>query len=125
MGQTCSHWSKLVHIVSNLRELEQTESQLDKQLNNERKIAIPNFVSGDLQELDEKVKSMMEKSTNFIPSGRKRADICKVCGKEGEGIAIRDHIEANHLEGVSLPCNICGKEFRSRMNLRRHNSMNK
>ena len=50
----------------------------------------------------------------------KRAYIFKVCGKEGAGIAIRDHIEANHLEGVSLPCNICGKEFRSRMTLRRH-----
>ena len=87
------------------------------QINNERRIAI---VDGALQELDEKVKSMMEKSTNLIPSGRKRADICKVCGKEGEGIAIRDHIEANHLEGVSLPCNICGKEFRSRMILRKH-----
>ena len=34
---------------------------LDKQRpNNERRIAIPSFVSGDLQELDEKVKSMME-----------------------------------------------------------------
>ena len=91
------------------------------QMNNERRVAIPNFLSGDLKELDEKVKSMMEKSQNLIPSGKKRADICKVCGKEGEGIAIRDHIEANHLEGVSLPCNVCEKAFRSRMMLRKHN----
>ena len=90
------------------------------QMNNERRIAVPNFVSGDLQELDEKVKSMMEASQNFDPSGKQKAKICKVCGKEGAGIAIRDHIEANHLEGVSLPCNICGKEFRSRMILRKH-----
>ena len=90
------------------------------EMNNERRIAIPNFVSGDLKELDEKVKSMMEKSQNLISSGKQRADICKVCGKEGAGIAIRDHIEANHLEGVSLPCNVCGKEFRSRMTLRKH-----
>ena len=78
------------------------------------------FLSGDLQELDEKVKSMMEKSQNFIPSGKQRADVCKVCGKEGERTAIRDHIEANHLEGINLPCNICGKTFRSRWSLRRH-----
>ena len=112
---------------SNLNELEQSnfEPKLNKQMpnvqmNNERRIAIPNFVSGDLQELDEKVKSMMEISQNLIPSGKERAKICKVCGKEGHSMAIRDHIEANHLEGVSLPCNACGKDFRSRINLRRH-----
>ena len=90
------------------------------QMGNERRIAIPNFVTGDMQELDEKVKSMMEISQNLIPSGREKAKICKVCGKEGAGIAIRDHIEANHLEGVSLPCDPCGKEFRSRQRLRQH-----
>ena len=93
------------------------------QMNTERRIAIPNFVSGDLQELDEKVKSMMEIGQNKIQSGKdkeRRVHICKVCGKEGAGIAIRDHIEANHLEGVTLPCNICGKEFRSRQRLRQH-----
>ena len=92
----------------------------NEQKNDERRIAVSNFASGDLQELDEKVKSMMEKSQNLIPSGRQRADICKVCGKEGAGIAIRDHIEANHLEGVSLPCNVCEKTFRSRISLRQH-----
>ena len=89
----------------------------------ERRVAIPNFTSGDLQLLDEKVKSMMEKSQNLIPHkqhGTQKAYICKLCGKEGAGIAIRDHIEANHLEGVSLPCNVCGKECRSRMILRKH-----
>ena len=110
-------------------ELEQIQSslepKLDKQwptvqMNDERRIAIPNFVSGDLRELDEKVKSMMETSQNLRPDGASKAKICKVCGKEGAGIAIRDHIEANHLEGVSLPCNICGKEFRSRQRLRQH-----
>ena len=89
-------------------------------MNNERRIAIPSFVTGDLQELDKKVKSMMEKSQNLCPDGGSKAKICKVCGKEGAGIAIRDHIEANHLEGVSLPCNVCGKEFRSRQILRKH-----
>ena len=92
------------------------------QSDNERRISIPNFVTGDFQELDEKVKSMMEKGLNLIQSGGTKAYVykCKVCGKEGAGIAIRDHIEGHHLEGVSLPCNICEKTFRSRMILRKH-----
>ena len=101
-------------------------------VDNERRISLPNFVSGDFKELDEKVKSMMEKGKKMIPNG-KQADgtprhatsrICKVCGKEGALIAIRDHIEANHLEGVSLPCNVCGKVFRSRNRLRLHRCAN-
>ena len=44
----------------------------------ERRISIPNFTSGDLQILDEKVKSMMETSTNILPNGRS-AKVCKVC----------------------------------------------
>ena len=62
-----------------------------------RALAIPDQMSGDLQALDEKVKSMMEKTENMIPAG-KRADgkakreqaalICKVCGKEGQSNVI-------------------------------------
>ena len=89
-------------------------------INSEIRTSIPNFVSGDFAALDSKVKSMMEKSQNLDSSGTKKAYICKVCGKEGAGINIRDHIEANHLEGVSLPCNVCGKVFRSRSRLRKH-----
>ena len=103
-------------IETNLRP-ELAEQAPTVQRNYERRIAIPNFASGDLQELDEKVKSMMEASQNLDPSGKQKAKICKMCGKEGFGMAIRDHIEANHLEGVSLPCNVCEKTFRSRKNL--------
>ena len=76
-----------------------------------------------LAELDEKVKSMIEKSQNMITIGdgqTRRASVCKVCGKEGQNVAIRDHIEANHLEGIILPCNFCDKTCRSRNALRRH-----
>ena len=105
-------------IQVNLRP-ELDKQSLAEQSDNERRIAIPNFVSVDLQELDEKVKSMMEKGQNISSNGTK-TKICKLCGKEGQSVAIRDHIEANHLEGVSLPCNVCGKTFRSRIILRRH-----
>ena len=98
--------------------LEKDPSALES--SKERRIAVSDFTSSDLQELDEKVKSLMEKSQNKTSDGTKRANICKVCGKEGQWVAIRDHIEANHLEGISLPCNICGKECRSRIILRKH-----
>ena len=79
----------------------------------ERSVTLSNFENCDLQELDEKVKSLMEKSQNKIANRAGRASVCKICGKEGQWVAIRDHIETNHLEGVSLPCNICGSVFRS------------
>ena len=78
--------------------------------------------SGDLMELDEIVKSKMGTSENMtLDGGRQvRGKICKVCGKEGRSIDIKRHIEANHLEGVSLPCNQCDKTFRSRDAVRQH-----
>ena len=48
------------------------------------------------------------------------AFICKVCGKEGIKKDIIEHIEANHLEGISIPCDYCDKEFGVRANLRKH-----
>ena len=90
-----------------------------KKLSNERRIAIRD--SGSFQELDQQVKSMMKQSQNKTSDGSRAAYICQVCGKEGHNSAIRNHIESHHLEGVSLPCNLCKKVFRSRHNLRRHN----
>ena len=87
----------------------------------ETTVAIPTTSdSGNLKELDDQVKSMMEKSLNIIKVGntRRSAEICKVCGKEGTPQNIKDHIEANHLKGYSLPCNHCEKTFRSRASLR-------
>ena len=78
-----------------------------------RTIAIPSEYSGDLEELEERVKSMMEKSQNKHASGHQFADRCKVCGKEGKGNAIKYHIEKNHLEGIAIPCNLCDRTFRS------------
>ena len=82
-------------------------------------LAIPGNNSGDFEELDNKVKSMMEKTQNKDTRGQ-LAFLCKVCGKEGQGPNIKDHIEANHLEGIIIPCNLCDKTFRSRNALRVH-----
>ena len=89
-------------------------------------VALPSYHSGDLDQLEEMVKSMMEMSENdySYKDGRKqKAHLCKVCGKEGMSNAIKDHIEANHIEGIVIPCNLCDKTFRSRNALRLHNRL--
>jgi len=75
----------------------------------------------DIQELDGQVKSMMTKSENRHATGSGFYS-CIACGKEGAQRQIKDHIEANHLDGVSIPCNYCEKTFRSRAGLRQHNT---
>ena len=76
--------------------------------------------SGDQEELEQRVKLLMEESRNNYQNGRQKAKICKVCGKEGQGNAIKHHIEASHLEGIVIPCNICNTTFRSRQTLKEH-----
>ena len=93
-------------------------------------VAISNQSSTDLQTLDEKVKSMMEKGQKMIIVGKQvngtpiqaTSFICKVCGKEGPRVTIRDHIEANHLEGICITCDICDKTFTSRNTMSSHKS---
>jgi len=77
-------------------------------------------VAADLQNLDEKVKSMMETKGNR-DRNHKFARRCKVCGKEGPYGAMRDHIEAHHITGVSHTCHICGITVsKSRKGLAQH-----
>ena len=84
-------------------------------------------VSVDLKEMDETIKSMMILGDKITTGSQskfgKRISICNVCGKEGQYTNIRDHIEANHIEGVCHPCNYCAKTFRSRVSLRMHNKI--
>ena len=101
--------------------LASTEDKTTSELSQGGLIPVQSFVSTDVQELDTKVKSLMDLSANRASNGHK-AYVCKVCGKEGQWVAIRDHIESNHLEGVSLPCNVCEKTYRSRATLRRQNN---
>ena len=88
-------------------------------------VAVTDYtVAADLQDLDEKIKSMMEVGEKHINSGRQKqkSRICKVCGKEGQMGDIQRHIESHHITGVSHTCNICGKISRSRNALRKHKS---
>jgi hypothetical protein len=83
-------------------------------------VAAEYTVSTELKELDDKVKSMMTISeVNRLTNGNK-ARTCTVCGKEGQWVTIRDHIEADHITGVSLFCHICQKSSSTRASLRKH-----
>ena len=87
-------------------------------------VVLPKHVfSGDMQELNEKIKGLMCRGESMISIGSKRMDpayICKVCGKEGTYGNIKVHIEEKHLEGTSVQCNLCEKTFASRDSLRSH-----
>ena len=128
-GQTISD------LVEEQKQIEQksTTQQSDiKPLKNSTTyttVALPNQSRTDLQALDEKVKLLIEKGQNMIPvgqrNGRPREEtsrICKVCGKEGRITLIKQHIEANHLEGICIPCDFCENTFSSRNALNQHRS---
>ena len=92
--------------------------------------AVHSQFSGGLGALDEKVKSLMQRGRNMIANGKQAGGrqklitifFCKVCGKEGVPSHIRDHIEFNHLEGISIPCDFCEQVFGTRNYLKRHKS---
>ena len=75
-----------------------------------------------------KMKSLMQRSQRMIRNGKQvdgspkmaTSYFCKLCGKEGIAHHIRDHVEFNHFEGISIPCDLCGMVFRTRNYLKRH-----
>ena len=75
---------------------------------------------GGFPKLEAKLKTFMIKSENLLPNKSQRATICKLCGKEGMISDIKKHIEANHLEGIKLPCNQCERVFKSSRTLKDH-----
>ena len=66
---------------------------------------------------------MMMVGDNADPYKQKRRGrICKVCGKKGNFGNIMNHIEANHIAEISIPCDICGTICPTRPALRMHKS---
>ena len=96
------------------------QRQIAKYEVDEKIVALTNDAIGNIQELDERVRSMMEKTDIKTSDGARKMYVCKVCGKEGQSINIQQHIEAQHLERVSIPCDLCEKMFRSRNTLSVH-----
>ena len=96
-----------------------TRSNLNKHNEIVGNIALTQNFSGDLHELDSTVKSMMNKTDRKLNGGG-NVYSCNVCGKEGQSMNVQHHIESHHLEGISLPCNLCEKTYRSRNSLQNH-----
>ena len=84
---------------------------------------------GNVELLNEQIRSMMEKGDNRIlhkrGNGKVEEEItrvCKVCGKEGRQNEIAQHIEAKHITGLTHTCDICGKKVKTKNALRLHKS---
>ena len=70
--------------------------------------------SEDVKQIDDKIEEYIVKDDN----GKYK---CNFCGKLGDKSRshIKNHIET-HFEGLSFPCQLCGKIFRSRNQLSKH-----
>ena len=97
----------------------QSTPVLQNNFQNNKTVALTTYFSGNMQELDEKCNSMMEKTLNKNNTGHPLYK-CVPCGKEAKSGDLKKHIEANHLEGVSVPCDFCEKTFRSRDTFGKH-----
>ena len=112
---------KLVNNPKNILPSSQAIVNINSTTELGRTVTVSDQFSGDIDELEERVMSMIEKSENRLENQRHRREyVCKVCGKQGEIQQIKEHIEANHLKGISIPCNHCDKYFSSRASLRNH-----
>ena len=79
------------------------------------------LVNVEDHQLDEQIKTMMTRTENGKKVGTRIVKVysCNVCGKEDQGPAIKQHIEANHItNNIPHSCDICGKISRSRGGLR-------
>ena len=80
---------------------------------------IDHKVSAQLKQLDVQIESLMIPTDQVDHKGYKLWK-CTACLRELAESHMKDHIEANHLEGVSHSCVICGKNSRSKNALRMH-----
>ena len=84
-------------------------------------VALPNDkISVGLGDLDDQIRSMITKSEISAGQGKGFMATCNMCGKQGPYFSMPNHVEANHITGVSHACDICGKTSRSRHALRLH-----
>ena len=70
----------------------------------------------DYSRLDEQILTMMER----VEGGWNCMICTRFVGGANSKQNMKHHIEGKHTEGGSLPCNKCGKTYRSREHLRKH-----
>ena len=99
------------------------KNQNSKEMAAVDKIVVP-ISSTDISDVRKTVQQYIETDSN----GKSK---CTICGKEAVGNhhpttarqSLENHIET-HLEGLSFPCPLCGKTFRSRNALDIHRTRN-
>ena len=79
-------------------------------------VNIDEDTASNIEEIDAKIAEYIIRTNDNFYS-------CKFCGKSGVKARtdMKKHVET-HLEGLSFPCQHCGKTFRSRNALQLHNS---
>ena len=100
-------------VSSEITHNEETKYELD----NVGTIAVPGErITTTTYTLDGVINSMM----NFTDGHW----FCTECGKKDKkNTNMVSHIEGNHIDGVSHPCNQCGRLFRSKNSLQKHTSI--
>ena len=87
----------------------------------DKTVALKNTgVSVELQDLDDQIKSMITKTNISAGLGKGFLATCNVCGQQKPFMHMPQHIEANHITGISHSCDLCGKTSRSRNALKVH-----
>ena len=77
-------------------------------------VNIDEDTASNIEEIDAKIAEYIIRTNDNFYS-------CKFCGKSGVKARkdMKNHVET-HLEGLSFPCQHCGKTFRSRTSLQKH-----
>ena len=83
--------------------------------------AVKQEYSSEFRVLDKQIETMISCSEN-VEKGKPVSKVynCKVCGKVDTKHHLGDHIEANHIDGIAIPCKLCEKYIKSRNALRHH-----
>ena len=107
-------------------KLEFVDSEIKKEKQKTKKTVdiVNNMYSEELKKLDSQIKPLIMTGSIIIQNRKRKrkANQCKVCGKEGTYKNIKDHIELHHIQRVSHPCNFCNKISKSRNGLRIHHN---
>ena len=82
------------------------------------RVVVP-LSSHDHSEIENTVNQYIEKCED----GKQKCTLCGKVQHNGNLTHLKNHIET-HLEGLSFPCQLCGKTFRSRNALNAHKTRN-
>ena len=76
----------------------------------------------NIEELDLQIKSLMSvgKTSWMFKNYTKKKYACNVCGKEDYYSNLKRHIEFSHIDGINIPCSLCGKMHKTRLALKNH-----